>query len=60
MQKLQCVGDGIESCDIRTRIYVAVDISRSTKSLKFRLEGNKVMSYIRLIENIHLENLCKI
>jgi hypothetical protein len=47
MYKLYRVGDRTEPCDIRACMYLGVDISPSTETLKFLCERNELISLIK-------------
>jgi hypothetical protein len=58
MYKLHSVGDRTEICVKPALIYLCVDISPYTRTLKFHFERNEQVNLIRLVEHSNLQNLC--
>jgi hypothetical protein len=57
MCKLYIAEDKTELCGTLASVYLAVDISLSTKTMNCCCERNELISLIKLIENSNLDNL---
>jgi hypothetical protein len=57
MYKLYRVEDRMEPCGTPACMYLGVDISPPTETLKFLCERNELISLMKSVESCNLDNL---